>query len=99
MIVEYSVVDENGKLIRAGTCSEDLFEMQSLHAGEFVIPGIMEPEEVVVELTYREQRRRLYPPLEEFVDASYHALKGDSSRLEAYWEKVELIKQQIPKTP
>ena len=46
---------------------------------------------------YKDDRKPLYPPLEDFADAMYWNSKGDSTKLEAYYAACEKIKTDNPK--
>ena len=46
---------------------------------------------------YKDDRKPLYPQLEDFADAMYWNSKGDSTKLEAYYEACEKVKTDNPK--
>ena len=46
---------------------------------------------------YKDDRKPLYPPLEDFADAMYWNSKGDSSKLTAYYAACEKVKADNPK--
>ena len=46
---------------------------------------------------YKNERKPLYPPLEDFADAMYWNSKGDSSKLTAYYAACEKVKADNPK--
>ena len=46
---------------------------------------------------YKDDRRPLYPLLEDFADAMYWNSKGDSTKLEAYYSACEKVKTDNPK--
>jgi len=46
---------------------------------------------------YKDDRKPLYPPLEDFADAMYWNSKGDSSKLTAYYSACEKVKADNPK--
>ena len=46
---------------------------------------------------YKDDRKPLYPPLEDFADAMYWNSKGDSTKLEAYYAACEKVKNDNPK--
>ena len=46
---------------------------------------------------YKDDRKPLYPPLEEFADAMFWNSKGDSSKLTAYYAACEKVKADNPK--
>ena len=46
---------------------------------------------------YKDERKPLYPPLEDFADAMYWNSKGDSSKLTAYYAACEKVKADNPK--
>ena len=46
---------------------------------------------------YKDDRKPLYPPLEECADAMYGNSKGDSSKLTAYYAACEKVKTDNPK--
>ena len=46
---------------------------------------------------YKDDRKPLYPPLEDFADAMYWNSKGDSSKLIAYYTACEKVKTDNPK--
>ena len=50
-----------------------------------------------VKVKYKDDRRPLYPPLEDFADAMYWNSKGDSTKLEAYYAACEKVKTDNPK--
>ena len=48
-------------------------------------------------IKYKDDRKPLYPPIEEFADAMYWNSKGDSSKLTAYYAACEKVKTDNPK--
>jgi len=46
---------------------------------------------------YKDDRKPLYPPLEDFADAMYWNSKGDSTKLTAYYAACEKVKADNPK--
>ena len=42
-------------------------------------------------------RKAEYPPIEDFADAMYWHSRGDDTRLNAYYEKVQAVKLKYPK--
>ena len=46
---------------------------------------------------YKDDRKPLYPSLEDFADAMYWNSKGDSSKLTAYYAACEKVKTDNPK--
>lgn len=46
---------------------------------------------------YRERRRKDYPHLGDFADAMYWAERGDRSKLDAYFARIDEIKARYPK--
>ena len=46
---------------------------------------------------YKDDRKPLYPQLEDFADAMYWNSKGDSTKLEAYYAACEKVKTDNPK--
>ena len=46
---------------------------------------------------YKDDRKPLYPLLEDFADAMYWNSKGDSAKLEAYYAACEKVKTDNPK--
>ena len=46
---------------------------------------------------YKDDRKPLYPPIEDFADAMYWNSKGDSSKLTAYYAACEKVKADNPK--
>jgi hypothetical protein len=42
-------------------------------------------------------RRAHYPPLADLADAMYWLSRGDDTKLKAYNDRVEQVKQQFPK--
>tara|TARA_Y100000361_G_C10961570_1_gene239092 strand:- start:220 stop:525 length:306 start_codon:yes stop_codon:yes gene_type:complete len=46
---------------------------------------------------YKDDRKPLYPPIEDFADAMYWNSKGDSSLLTAYYAACEKVKTDHPK--
>ena len=46
---------------------------------------------------YKDDRKPLYPQLEDFADAMYWNSKGDSTKLEAYYAACEKVKADNPK--
>ena len=46
---------------------------------------------------YKDDRKPLYPPLEDFADAMYWNSKGDSTKLTAYYAACEKVKTDNPK--
>ena len=56
-----------------------------------------EIDEEYAKVKYKDDRKPLYPPLEDFADAMYWNSKGDSSKLTAYYEACEKVKTDNPK--
>lgn len=60
-------------------------------------------EEIVQEamrlksIAYQTKRQQEYPPMEDFIDAYYWQQKGDSSKMEEYIKRVDMVKQRFPK--
>lgn len=60
-------------------------------------------EEIVQEamrlksIAYQAKRQQEYPPMEDFIDAYYWQQKGDSSKMEEYIKRVDMVKQRFPK--
>ena len=46
---------------------------------------------------YKDDRKPMYPSLEDFADAMYWNSKGDSTKLEAYYAACEKVKTDNPK--
>ena len=46
---------------------------------------------------YKDDRKPLYPSLEDFADAMYWNSKGDATKLEAYYAACEKVKTDNPK--
>ena len=46
---------------------------------------------------YKDDRKPMYPSLEDFADAMYWNSKGDSSKLTAYYAACEKVKTDNPK--
>jgi hypothetical protein len=46
---------------------------------------------------YQRKRQQEYPPLTDLADALYHQQNGDETKMTAYLEKVEAVKQKYPK--
>ena len=56
-----------------------------------------EIDEEYAKVKYKDDRKPLYPPLEDFADAMYWNSKGDSSKLTAYYAACEKVKTDNPK--
>ena len=46
---------------------------------------------------YKDDRKPLYPPLEDFADAMYWNSQGDSTKLETYYTACKKVKTDNPK--
>lgn len=46
---------------------------------------------------YRKRRELEYPSLADFADAMYWQSKGDNSKLDAYFNKIDAVKTKFPK--
>jgi hypothetical protein len=46
---------------------------------------------------YQRKREDEYPPLTDLADAIYWQIQGDETKMTAYLEKVEAVKQKYPK--
>jgi len=57
----------------------------------------LELDEEYVKVKYKDDRKPLYPSLEDFADAMYWNSKGDSTKLEAYYTACEKVKTDNPK--
>lgn len=67
---------------------EEVREGWSYTNGEFIPPP---------ELSWYDKRSNEYPPLSELADALYWNSVGNSSHLEAYFQKCEEVKEKYPK--
>ena len=56
-----------------------------------------EINEEYAKVKYKDDRKPLYPLLEDFADAMYWNSKGDSSKLTAYYAACEKVKTDNPK--
>lgn len=54
-------------------------------------------EEWDEKVKYKQLRAIAYPDLTELADAMYWQMQGDSTKMEAYLEKVAAVKEQFPK--
>lgn len=52
---------------------------------------------IVHKADYAKLRVREYPPLSEFADAMYWNARGDRTKLDAYFEKIDAVKTRFPK--
>ena len=72
-----SISDENGAVDKDG-------KSVSLDSS-LVAKARTEIDEEYAKVKYKDDRKPLYPPLEDFADAMYWNSKGDSSKLTAYY--------------
>lgn len=48
---------------------------------------------------YKKERKKRYPPQEDFIDAYYHlTVNNDDTHMKSYIEKVKKVKSDVPKT-
>ena len=92
----YTVLSSNGKVARTGFCPEELIALQA-GEGETVVEGTVEeaPSEPVY--SWRGNRVREYPPLQNLADALYWAQKGNQAPMDAYLAACEEVKRKYPK--
>ena len=57
----------------------------------------LELDEEYAKIKYKDDRKPLYPSLEDFADAMYWNSKGDSTKLQAYYTACEKVKTDNPK--
>lgn len=88
---------KNGKVVRNGTFHDEALLRLDFPPDQYdlVLDELHYPDDEPV--GYAELRRRAYPPEGEFADAMYWLSKGDGSKLDAYFAKVEAVKLQFPK--
>ena len=84
-----SISDENGAVDKDG-------KSVSLDSS-LVAKARTEIDEEYAKVKYKDDRKPLYPPLEDFADAMYWNSKGDSSKLTAYYAACEKVKTDKPK--
>ena len=84
-----SISDENGAVDKDG-------KSVSLDSS-LVAKARTEIDEEYAKVKYKDDRKPLYPPLEDFADAMYWNSKGDSSKLTAYYAACEKVKTDHPK--
>ena len=84
-----SISDENGSVDKDG-------KSVSLDSS-LVAKARTEIDEEYAKVKYKDDRKPLYPPLEDFADAMYWNSKGDSSKLTAYYAACEKVKTDNPK--
>ena len=84
-----SISDESGAVDKDG-------KSVSLDSS-LVAKARTEIDEEYAKLKYKDDRKPLYPPLEDFADAMYWNSKGDSSKLTAYYAACEKVKTDNPK--
>ncbi len=84
-----SISDENGAVDKDG-------KSVSLDSS-LVAKARTEIDEEYAKVKYKDDRKPLYPPLEDFADAMYWNSKGDSSKLTAYYAACEKVKTDNPK--
>ena len=84
-----SISDESGAVDKDG-------KSVSLDSS-LVAKARTEIDEEYAKVKYKDDRKPLYPPLEDFADAMYWNSKGDSSKLTAYYEACEKVKTDNPK--
>ena len=84
-----SISDENGAVDKDG-------KSVSLDSS-LVAKARTEIDEEYAKVKYKDDRKPLYPPLEDFADAMYWNSKGDSTKLEAYYAACEKVKTANPK--
>ena len=80
---ESGAVDKDGKSVRLDS--------------SLVAKARTEIDEEYAKVKYKDDRKPLYPPLEDFADAMYWNSKGDSSKLTAYYAACEKVKTDNPK--
>tara|TARA_R100000329_G_scaffold6130_1_gene7759 strand:- start:31 stop:342 length:312 start_codon:yes stop_codon:yes gene_type:complete len=84
-----SISDESGAVDKDG-------KSVSLDSS-LVAKARTEIDEEYAKVKYKDDRKPLYPPLEDFADAMYWNSKGDSSKLTAYYAACEKVKTDNPK--
>ena len=47
---------------------------------------------------YQRKRAREYPAITDYIDACYWASKGDTTKLDEYYEKCDVVKLKYPKS-
>ena len=94
---EFTVLSDKGIVLRSGTCEDEYFQKQVLNPGETVVEGILAPPNSDVVYTWSGNRHNEYPSSRVLGDALYWQSKGDNSKLEAYFQQCEAVKQKYPK--
>ncbi|MFZ9648752.1 MAG: hypothetical protein ACO29C_01535 [Fluviibacter sp.] len=94
----FVVYSAEGRVLRTGVCNEDVFDMQAdANAGETVVEGVSPAEPAQVTYSWRANRMREYPPLQQLADALYWSQKGNPTLLDAYLAACEDVKRKYPK--
>lgn len=102
--VHYTVYDRVGIMARTGVCEKALLESQA-QEGETVKEGKAEFKRSELRPTYRMERRKRYPSINDQLGAACDLAKAirDSELLELppsvlrWIEKVEAVKREYPK--
>jgi hypothetical protein len=102
-MIEFTVLDESGRVLRYGTCLPELLALQA-NENETVVEGIVEhvPDEPVYNYSYH--RMKAYPEMGEQLDAIFKLAKAlhaqglvlPSDTL-AWLDEVQSIKDAYPK--
>jgi len=94
----FTVLNPSGKAIRTGSCPDEAFELQADQSlGETVVEGVVPFDPVEEVFTWRGNRMREYPPLQQLADALYWSQKGNPVLLDAYLAACEEVKRKYPK--
>lgn len=94
---EFTVLSDKGIVLRSGTCEDAYFAQQALNPGETVVEGKQTPPPSTAMPTWSGNRHNEYPSTRALGDALYWQSKGDDSKLMAYFQQCEAVKQKYPK--
>jgi len=74
-MIEYTVYNGEGRVVRSGTCPPELLANQA-NQGETVVLGLVTQEPEVRQVNYTYNRMIQYPPVGEQIDAIFKMAKA-----------------------
>jgi len=85
------LIDDTGSKILDASGNSVSVEQSKIDAARATI------DSDYAKVKYKDDRKPLYPLLEDFADAMFWNSKGDSTKLEAYYAACEKVKTDNPK--
>lgn len=111
--VPFTIYDDLGNILRSGYCQEEVYALQVLEEGHYIVQIASDPATDTVDvttqeikfnskvqesITYAEARYQAYPPVSEQLDMLWHAMdSGSMTKSEPFYSTIKLVKEAYPK--